>query len=176
MARIPSARSDRVVVLNASYEILSLVTVHRAIAYVLREKAEVVAARTGESLRSASGLEIEVPQVVRLKRYIRLPYRQRTPAWSKAGLLRRDGHICSYCLGRGSTVDHVLPVSRGGLSTWQNTVIACVVCNTRKGNKTPPEAHMMLHRPPTVPTVQTALLLALAEPERVILAGLGLVA
>ena len=55
-----------------------------------------VAARTGESLRSVSGMEIEVPQVVRLKRYIRLPYRQRTPAWSKAGLLRRDGHICSY--------------------------------------------------------------------------------
>lgn len=172
---MPAARSDRVVVLNASYEILSIVTVHRAIAYILREKAEIVVERPGESLRSASGFEMSIPSVVRLKRYIRLPYRHRIPAWSKTGLLRRDGHVCSYCLGRGSTVDHLLPVSRGGLSTWQNTVIACVPCNTKKSNRTPTEAHMALQRQPTVPTVQTALLLALAEPERLALAGLGLV-
>lgn len=175
MARLPSARTDRVVVLNASYEILSVVTVHRAIVYVMREKAVVVAERQGESLRSASGLEMAVPSVVRLKRYIRVPYRHRVPPWSKAGLLRRDGHVCAYCLGRGSTVEHLLPVSRGGPSTWQNTVIACVPCNTRKGNRTPAEAQMVLRRMPTVPTVQTALLLALAEPERDALVGLGLV-
>ena len=93
MARMPSVHSDRVVVLNASYELLSVVALHRAIAYLLREKAEIVAERDGEPLRSASGIEFPVPTVVRLLRYIRLPYRQHIPAWSKAGLLRRDGHV-----------------------------------------------------------------------------------
>lgn len=176
MARIPSATSDRVVVLNASYEVLSVVTMHRALAYVLLEKAEVVAARPGEHLRSASGMHLPIPSVVRLKRYIRLPYHSRIPAWSKAGLLRRDGHVCAYCGGPGTTVEHLLPVSRGGPSTWQNTVIACVPCNSRKGNRTPAEAHMALRRPPTVPTVYSALLLALAPLERDALRGLGLVA
>lgn len=172
---MPSARSDRVVVLNASYEVLSVVTVHRAIAYVLREKAVVIAERDGARLRSASGLELPVPSIVRLTRYIRVPYRYRIPNWSKAGLLRRDGHRCAYCGGHGSTVDHILPVSRGGPSSWPNTVIACVACNTRKGNRTPQEAHMVLRRTPSTPTVQTALLLALAERERDALAELGLV-
>lgn len=174
MARTPT-RSDRVVVLNASYEILSVVTLHRAIAYLLLEKAEVIAARPGEPVRSAAGFAMPVPSVVRLKHYIRLPYRNRVPAWSKAGLLRRDGRICAYCGGRGTTVEHLLPVSRGGPTTWQNTVIACVACNARKGSRTPAEAHMPLQRHPTVPTVQSALLLALAEPELAALAGLGLV-
>lgn len=175
MARIPPTKSDRVVVLNASYEVLSVVTLHRAIAYILLEKAELVAARSGEPLRSASGMQMPIPSVVRLKRFIRLPYRNRVPTWSKAGLLRRDGHQCAYCDGHGSTVDHLHPVSRGGTSTWQNTVIACVACNTRKGSRTPVEAQMPLHRHPTVPTVQSALLLALAERERSTLVGLGLV-
>lgn len=175
MARIPPIKSDRVVVLNASYEVLSVVTLHRAIAYLLLEKAEVVAARPGEPLRSASGMQMPIPSVVRLKRFIRLPYRNRVPSWSKAGLLRRDGHRCAYCGGHGSTVDHLHPVSRGGLSSWQNTVIACVACNTRKGSRTPVEAQMPLRQRPTVPTVQSALLLALAEPERTTLIDLGLV-
>lgn len=175
MAVIPRA-DGRVVVLNASYELLSVVTVHRAIAYLLREKAELVALRDAAPLRSASGLELPIPSVVRLKRYIRLPYRHRVPRWSKAGLLRRDGKMCAYCGLRGNTVDHIRPVSRGGLSTWRNTVIACVSCNTRKGNRTPREAHMPLLYQPTVPTVQSSLLLALAEPERTALAALGLVA
>lgn len=163
-------------VLNASYELLSVVGLPRAIAYLLREKAEVVAERDGVALHSPSGFQMPIPSVVRLLRYIRVPYHHRVPSWSKPGLLRRDGHICAYCGYRGSTVDHLLPASRGGPSSWQNTVIACVQCNTRKGNRTPTEARMVLGYPPTVPTVQTALLFALAAPERAVLADLGLVA
>jgi 5-methylcytosine-specific restriction endonuclease McrA len=176
MPRTLQPRSDRVVVLNASYEVLSVVGVHRAIAYLLREKAEIVAERDGVALHSSSGVRIPVPTVVRLLRYVRVPYRHRVPTWSKAGLLRRDQHTCAYCGRRGSTVEHLLPVSRGGRSTWTNTVIACLACNTRKRDRTPAEARMPLLYQPTVPTVQTALLLALAEPERSVLAGLGLVA
>lgn len=167
-------KSHRVVVLNASYEVLSLVALHRAVAYLLREKAEIVAHRDGAELHSSSGLSIPIPTVVRLLRYVRVPYRHQTPAWTKAGLLRRDRHTCAYCGHRGSTVEHLLPVSRGGHSTWSNTVTACVACNTRKGNRTPEEAGMALLYGPTVPTVQTALLFALAEPERDALATLGL--
>src|SRR5699024_9662205 len=116
VAKIPRS-GGRVVVLNASYELLSVVTVHRAIAYLLLEKAEMVAHRDTAPLRSASGLELPIPSVVRLKRYIRLPYAHRVPRWSKAGLLRRDSKICAYCGQRGTTVDHIWPVSRGGLST-----------------------------------------------------------
>lgn len=173
MARLPSSHSDRVVVLNASYEVLSVVALHRAIAYVLREKAVIVAEREGASVRSASGLEFPIPRVVRLNRYIRVPYHRRVPAWTKAGLLRRDGHRCGYCGEHGNTVDHILPVSRGGQSTWQNTIVACVICNTRKGNRTPGEAQMSLRHAPSVPTVQSALLLALAATERAALADLG---
>lgn len=167
--------AERVVVLNASYELLSVVGLRRAVAYLLREKAEVVVQREGRSLHSACGMEIPIPSIVRLKRYIRLPYRQHVPAWSKAGLLRRDGHVCAYCGRRAATVEHLHPVSRGGQSTWLNTVIACVECNTRKGNRTPQEANMVLRRQPTVPTVQTALLFALAESQRQELNALGLV-
>lgn len=176
MARTPAGRSERVVVLNASYELLSVVGVHRAIAYLLREKAEIVAERNGVALHSSSGLSIPIPSVVRLLRYVRVPYRHQVPAWTKAGLMRRDRHTCAYCGRRGSTVEHLLPVSRGGQSTWSNTVVACLACNTRKGDRTPQEAGMPLILRPTVPTVQTALLLALAETERDALAGLGLVA
>ena len=174
MSRPPAARSDRVIVLNASYEILSVVGVHRAVAYLLREKAEIVAQRDGVQIHSSSGVAIPVPTVVRLLRYVRVPYRHQTPPWTKAGLMRRDQHTCAYCGKRGSTVEHLLPVSRGGRSTWVNTVVACVPCNTRKGDRTPDEASMPLQFQPTTPTVETALLLALAEPERTALAGLGL--
>lgn len=175
MAGMPPTMSTRVVVLNASYEILSVVGLHRAVAYLLREKAEIVVERDGASLRSPSGFELPVPSVVRLRRYIRMPYHHRVPSWSKNGLMRRDQHCCAYCGKRGNTVDHLIPVSRGGGSTWQNTVIACVACNGRKGSRTPAEARMSLRYPPTVPTVQSALLLALAASERDALAGLGLV-
>lgn len=174
LTRSPTGRAHRVVVLNASYEVLSVVALHRAVAYLLREKAEIVARRDGAELRSSSGLAIPIPTVVRLLRYVRVPYRHQMPAWTKAGLLRRDRHTCAYCGHRGSTVEHLLPVSRGGHSSWSNTVTACVSCNTRKGNRTPEEAGMALLYRPTVPTVQTALLLALAEPERDALATLGL--
>lgn len=167
--------SGRVLVLNATYELLCVVAVRRAVVYLLRDKAVMVASHNGSALHSASGMVVQIPSVVRLRRYVRIPHRNRVPTWSKAGLLRRDGHICAYCGGRGSTVEHLLPVSRGGPSTWQNTVIACRDCNVRKGDRTPAEAHMTLRRAPTVPTMESALLRTLVDAEKAQLAALGLV-
>ena len=60
------------------------------------------------------------------------------PAWSRPGVLARDGHRCGYCGGPASTVDHILPRSRGGRNTWTNTIAACDGCNQRKDGRTPP--------------------------------------
>jgi hypothetical protein len=60
------------------------------------------------------------------------------PAWSRPGVLARDGHRCGYCGGPASTVDYILPRSRGGRNTWTNTIAACDGCNQRKDGRTPP--------------------------------------
>ena len=66
-------------------------------------------------------------------------------------MLTRDGRRCAYCDGPASTIDHVLPRSRGGGNTWLNTVAACGRCNQRKGDRTPAEARMPLRRGPSAP-------------------------
>lgn len=175
MTRTTSGGPARVVVLNASYELLSVVAVHRAVAYLLREKAEIVAIGDGQAIRSPSGVRVDVPSVVRLLRYVRIPHHAQLAPWTRAGLMRRDRHTCAYCGRYGTTVEHLLPLSRGGRTTWVNTVVACAKCNNRKADRTPEEAKMKLARRPTTPTVQGALLQALGKSERKVLAGLGLV-
>jgi 5-methylcytosine-specific restriction endonuclease McrA len=76
----------------------------------------------------------------------------RGPAWSRAGVLQRDGRTCAYCGRTATTIDHVLPRSRGGANSWLNTVAACGSCNHRKGDRTPAEARMPLRLKPTAPT------------------------
>jgi 5-methylcytosine-specific restriction endonuclease McrA len=86
--------------------------------------------------------------------------------WSRAAVLRRDEHTCAYCgirpgdkqhgrtlSERSFTVDHILPISRGGKNTWGNTVCACPACNQRKGSRTPHEANMKLGWEPKRPRV-----------------------
>ena len=87
-------------------------------------------------------------------RYIKIPRRLRLPC-SRRGVLTRDRETCQYCgsqPGRSQlTVDHVLPRSRGGLTTWENVVTACRDCNHRKGGRTPEEANMLLLSKPRQP-------------------------
>jgi 5-methylcytosine-specific restriction endonuclease McrA len=89
----------------------------------------------------------DYPCVIRLKRYVRLPYRK--VALSRNNIFRRDGHQCVYCGTRHDlTIDHVVPRSQGGRDSWENLATACRTCNTEKGNRTPEEAGMpMRHRP-----------------------------
>jgi 5-methylcytosine-specific restriction endonuclease McrA len=75
----------------------------------------------------------------------------RTPIWSRNKLLQRDSYACAYCTRPADTVDHILPVSQGGTSTWLNTVASCRPCNAKKRNRTPSEAHMPLNHQPFVP-------------------------
>lgn len=143
---------QRVLVLNASYEPLQLISIRRAVVLLLQDKAELVEAAQ-QRLR-ARGLSLEIPLVIRLVRYIRIPRRLRLPC-SRRGVLVRDRETCQYCgeqPGRSHlTVDHVVPRSRGGETTWENVVAACRECNHRKGGRTPEEANMQLLTVPRQP-------------------------
>lgn len=146
-------------VLNASYEPLTTVSLKRAVVLVLQDKAVVEHAHPLRVVR-ATGMSVPVPRVIRLMRYVRVPFRQRAP-WSRRGVLVRDQYVCAYCGRRASTVDHLVPKSRGGADTWLNTVAACAEDNQRKADRTPEQAGMKLHRRPFEPTPEASLMLAL---------------
>ncbi|WAX58141.1 HNH endonuclease [Jatrophihabitans cynanchi] len=147
-------------VLNATYEPLCVVPLRRAVVLVLAEKAIVVEAGT-EVMHSAR-TAIRVPSVVRLSRYVRVPYRREVPL-TRRGVLDRDGHLCAYCGARADTVDHVRPRSRGGLHVWTNVVAACARCNHRKGDRLLSELGWHLELPPAQPPPTVAVVMGWAK-------------
>src|SRR5512141_1816722 len=146
----PPLRS--VLVLNATYEPLNIVPLHRAIVLLLKEKAEVVEA--AQHIIRAERLAMDWPLVIRLVTYVPIPRRLPLPL-SRRTVLARDLYTCQYCGGQPSkhelTVDHVIPRSRGGTTVWENVVAACAPCNRRKGDRLPDEAGMLLRSKPTRP-------------------------
>ncbi|MEU7584650.1 HNH endonuclease [Streptomyces sp. NPDC041068] len=150
-------------VLNASFEPLSTVTLNRAVVLVLQDKAVVEQSHPGLRVRAAA-IDIPVPRVIRLCRFVRVPFRRQAP-WSRRGVLVRDRHRCAYCGRRATTVDHVVPRSHGGADSWLNTVASCATDNHRKADRTPEEAGMPLLRQPFEPTPADAMLLALGQDE-----------
>ncbi|GAA0803407.1 HNH endonuclease [Spirilliplanes yamanashiensis] len=137
-----------VLVLNADLGPLHRVSVRHAVRMLFREVAVVHEAEPDRRI----GV-FPVPTVVRLVSYVVTRWRHsRGPAWSRQGVLARDGRRCAYCGRAASTVDHVLPRSRGGGNTWRNTVAACGRCNHRKADRTPAEAGLTLRRAPAEPT------------------------
>jgi 5-methylcytosine-specific restriction endonuclease McrA len=146
-------------VLNASYEPLCIVPLRRAVVLVLAEKAIVV--EEGETLLRSERLAMNAPTVVRLSRYVRVPYRRAVPLTRRA-VLDRDGHRCAYCAARADTIDHVLPRSRGGSHTWTNVVAACARCNHRKGDRLLSEMGWRQVPPPAEPPATVALVLGWA--------------
>ncbi|MEU3452283.1 HNH endonuclease [Micromonospora sp. NPDC006766] len=142
---------DAVLVINADLGPLHRVTVAHAIRMLCRQVAEIHEAEPDKVI----GV-FPMPKVVRLVRYVVTRWRYTSgPAWSKSGVLHRDGRRCGYCTGPAGTVDHILPRSRGGKNTWRNTVAACAACNQAKGDRTPAEAGMRLLVEPAVPSWST---------------------
>jgi 5-methylcytosine-specific restriction endonuclease McrA len=140
----------RVLLLNITYEPLTTVGLHRAVGLVLGEKAEVVHDDSeGAVLRSASVI-LATPSVIRLRRYIRVPYRSRVPL-TRAALMRRDNYLCAYCGTKAETIDHVIPRSRGGTHAWENCVASCMRCNHRKADRMIEELGWSLSCVPAVP-------------------------
>lgn len=135
-------------VLNATYEPLSVVSARRAVVLLVNHKAELVHAR--DQTWASEHLQVPVPTVIRLRRYVRVPFHRRIPL-NRRAVFARDRHRCQYCGGSAENLDHVVPRSRGGDHTWENVVAACRTCNTRKGDRTPTEAAMMLRAQPRAP-------------------------
>ena len=137
-----------VLVLNATFEPLAVVSARRAVCLVLANKVETLhtAGRAFRSERCA----VEVPSVVRLSRYVSVPRpRRRSP--NRRAVFARDSDHCQYCGGCAETMDHVVPRSRGGQHTWENVVAACRRCNAKKRDRLPSESGMRLHRRPGLP-------------------------
>ena len=135
-------------VLNASYQPLSVVSTQRATCLVLAEKADLVEDH-GEVIRSES-LTVPSPSVIRLRYMVKVPYVRRT-ALSRRAIFARDDYRCQYCGERADSIDHVLPRSRGGRHIWENVAAACRPCNLVKRDRTPDEAGMRLARPCRAP-------------------------
>jgi len=140
----------RVLLLNATFEPLTALPLRRAIVLLVCGKAEVVHGdAAGLVLHSATGA-VAVPSVIRLRTYVRVPYRARVPL-TRAALMHRDRFRCAYCGGRAETIDHVVPRSRGGTHTWENCVACCARCNHKKADKLLAELGWPLRTMPTAP-------------------------
>lgn len=124
----------RVLLLNATHEPLAVVTGRRALVLLLAGKAEPVVEGGARAQIHSPTLIISIPAVVRLSRYVRVPYQGATSI-TRAGVLRRDRRTCAYCGNRADTIDHVQPRSRGGAHCWENCVACCARCNARKADR-----------------------------------------
>jgi 5-methylcytosine-specific restriction endonuclease McrA len=135
--------------LNATYEPLCVVSSRRAIVLVLAAKAEAVDVTDDEV--HAERITVAVPIVVRLTRYVRVPYPVQVPL-SRRAVFTRDGSTCVYCGSSATSIDHVVPRSRGGTHTWDNVVAACRRCNHTKADRFLAELGWALPHPPRTPS------------------------
>jgi 5-methylcytosine-specific restriction endonuclease McrA len=140
----------RVLLLNVTFEPLTTVGLRRAVCLVLGGKAEVVHHDAAGAVLHAASVALQTPSVIRLSRYVRIPYRNRVPL-TRAALMRRDNYKCAYCGGRAETIDHVIPRSRSGQHIWENCVASCTICNHRKADRLLEELGWTLAVPPVVP-------------------------
>jgi len=141
------------IVLNTDYTFLNTVNWQRAVCLVVKGKVEVLKYTDKIIVNAERTIEMKIPAVIKLLKAIRSLYRNRVP-FSKRNVMVRDGFSCLYCGSTESlTIDHVLPVSRGGKSNFENCVAACKDCNAKKENRTPSEAKMYLRKQPYAPTI-----------------------
>ena len=139
-----------VLVLNQSYEPLTICRARRAIVLVYQGKAEML--ENGVGFVYTISNSFELPSVIRLAYMVKRPYRQKK--LTRYEVFNRDKYTCQYCgkETRQLTLDHVIPRYRSGQHTWENVVSACVPCNRRKAGRTPQEAGMKLLRKPSRPS------------------------
>jgi 5-methylcytosine-specific restriction endonuclease McrA len=136
-------------VLNATYEPLCVVPVRRAAVLILTDKA--VAVLEGDGLLRSTSTTVAAPVVVRLTRFVKVPFRGQVSLTRRA-VFARDGGHCVYCSAAATTIDHVIPRSRGGRHVWENVVAACTRCNHIKADRSLTEMGWRLRRRPQAPT------------------------
>jgi 5-methylcytosine-specific restriction endonuclease McrA len=155
----PARRSvlqEPVLVLNSTFEPIHVTAVRRALILMLKGVAQVEESSHAQ-VHSAAQAHA-VPSVIRLLSYRHIP--QQSRALSRKNILLRDRNTCQFCSKQFSsselTLDHVMPRSRGGPSSWENLVACCYDCNNRKGDRTPEEAGIRLQRRPRPFTLHTS--------------------
>ncbi len=142
--------SKRALVLNQDYSPVTVCNIQKAFLLVYLKKAELVATDEILKLRSISKA-YPFPSVIRLINYVSMPYRG--VMLTRQNIFKRDGHNCQYCgSDKDLTLDHLIPRSKGGKSSWNNLVTACKRCNARKGDNKPEESGLKLARPPFKPS------------------------
>lgn len=150
IARGYASMSD-VLLLNFTYEALNVTSLRRALKLLLAGKAEMVESANGKVVHSAR-LILSVPSIIRLRYFVARPHLE-VPLTRK-NILLRNNYTCQYCGskdGKNMTVDHVIPKSLGGKSTWENLVAACKFCNAKKHSRSPQQAQMKLLSKPRKP-------------------------
>jgi 5-methylcytosine-specific restriction endonuclease McrA len=136
-------------VLNATYEPLCVVSSRRALILVLAGKA--IPVESGETVLHSERIALHVPVVVKLTKFVRVPYRGAVPLTRRA-VFARDGGRCVYCAAPATSIDHVVPRSRGGKHVWDNVVSCCRRCNHTKADRQIAELGWRLRRLPQAPT------------------------
>jgi 5-methylcytosine-specific restriction endonuclease McrA len=144
-----SGTTAATLLLNATFEPLCVVSSRRAIVLVLADKA--VPVDDAAEVVHAERVSLAVPVVVRLTRYVRVPYPAQVPL-SRRAVFTRDGQTCVYCGSSATSIDHVVPRSRGGTHTWDNVVAACRRCNHTKADRSLAELGWQLPNPPRTPS------------------------
>lgn len=168
----PAWGRRRVLLLNATFEPLTALPLRRAIVLVVCGKADVVHGdEAGLVLHSATSSVI-VPSVIRLRNFVRVPYRARVPM-TRAALMHRDHYRCAYCGARAETIDHVVPRSRGGEHCWDNCVACCARCNHRKADRLLSELGWRMRIQPRSPRGTHWRLLAVPDADPLWLPYLG---
>jgi len=185
-----SALESNVLVLNRFYMATRVVNVRRALTVLYRDCAEVITLESeqyvsydfdswcelsqlaslekqpGEEYIQTVSFELQVPRIVRLTRFDKVPHNP--VRFNRRNLFARDGHLCQYCGQSKPTnqlsLDHVVPRSLGGLTTWENIVCCCLRCNSRKGGRTPQQAKMKLLSQPAKPRHNPLLAQAVQDP------------
>jgi 5-methylcytosine-specific restriction endonuclease McrA len=149
-----------VLLLNASYEPLRVISWQRAICLQLSDRADLVEQIDDRTLRTSGGSEFPFPAVVRLREMVVIPFRRGAAPITRRALTYRDFGACQKtgCNRRGSTTDHLLPRSRGGQHTWHNVVLMCAEHNNAKSNRTIDELGWTLKAKPMVPTYENLYL------------------
>ncbi len=168
-------------VLNRSWVAVSTTTVREAVSMIYRGAARAIQPETwqahnfdswaelalveGQPALHTVRLAMRVPEVILLTRHTRMPPRQ--VPFSRRNLYRRDGYRCQYCghqqLTQELSIDHVVPRSHGGGTSWENCVLACLACNVCKANRTPAQARMTLLRTPTRPPWSPCLMVQMGR-------------
>jgi 5-methylcytosine-specific restriction endonuclease McrA len=155
-SRRPGIMQEPVLVLNATFEPINVTAVRRAMVLLIKGVAQ--AEEMNHSEIHSARRAIRVPSVIRLLAYRHIP--QQTRALSRKNILLRDRNTCQFCTrifpASELTLDHVIPRSRGGRSSWENLVACCYQCNNRKGDRTPEEAGIKLARKPRPFTLYTS--------------------